>query len=148
MSRPIFEFSLHRWLEIRRSWRGTPEDRFIHNWTPAYLADEWQHSQRIVLATQGEAIAVLSYRPQAPGEIHIMTVLVHFDHVDRGWGGKLFEGLSERVSRGRLLVEVHELNQRARRLYQRWGFEELGRRPGYYPDGGAAVVLQRVGASD
>ena len=32
-----------------------------------------------------------------------------------------------------LLLEVRISNQRAREVYRRYGFEETGRRPAYYP---------------
>ena len=41
----------------------------------------------------------------------------------------------------RLLLEVREDNIAARLFYERHGFTELGRRPGYYRDGTDAVVL-------
>ena len=41
--------------------------------------------------------------------------------------------------RQRLLLEVAVNNQGARKLYQRLGFDEVGRRPGYYKRGGKSV---------
>lgn len=41
----------------------------------------------------------------------------------------------------RLLLEVREDNVAARLFYERHGFAELGRRPRYYRDGTAALVL-------
>jgi ribosomal-protein-alanine N-acetyltransferase len=41
------------------------------------------------------------------------------------------------------LLEVGEDNTPARRLYARAGFREVGRRPGYYAGGKAALVLRR-----
>ncbi len=42
-----------------------------------------------------------------------------------------------------VFLEVDEDNEPARRLYQRAGFREVGRRPGYYrqPNGNAATAL-------
>ncbi len=37
-------------------------------------------------------------------------------------------------------LEVHEANQPARQLYQKLGFLDVGRRPSYYSDGGAAIL--------
>jgi ribosomal protein S18 acetylase RimI-like enzyme len=37
-------------------------------------------------------------------------------------------------------LEVHEANSTARRLYAKMGFKEIGRRPSYYADGGAAIL--------
>jgi ribosomal-protein-alanine N-acetyltransferase len=41
----------------------------------------------------------------------------------------------------RLLLEVREDNAAARAFYEAHGFGEVGRRPAYYRDGAAAVVL-------
>lgn len=37
-------------------------------------------------------------------------------------------------------LEVHEGNSAARKLYEKQGFTAEGRRPGYYRDGGAAIL--------
>jgi len=42
-----------------------------------------------------------------------------------------------------VFLEVDEHNAPAGRLYGRAGFREVGRRKGYYPGGGAALVLRR-----
>jgi ribosomal-protein-alanine N-acetyltransferase len=46
-----------------------------------------------------------------------------------------------------VFLEVDEDNEPARRLYQRAGFREVGRRPGYYQQGrdhaATALVLRR-----
>lgn len=39
-----------------------------------------------------------------------------------------------------LWLEVHEANVPARQLYESFGFEQVGRRPKYYADGGAACL--------
>ena len=44
---------------------------------------------------------------------------------------------------GDLLLEVGESNLAARRFYAAEGFVEIDRRPRYYRDGSAAVVLRR-----
>ncbi len=42
-----------------------------------------------------------------------------------------------------LWLEVHENNQKARGLYKKLGFIEVGQRPKYYQDGGCAVLYSR-----
>ena len=44
----------------------------------------------------------------------------------------------------RLLLEVREDNAGAVVFYEKHGFVELDRRPGYYRDGATAIVMQRV----
>ncbi len=67
----------------------------------------------------------------------------------RGLGAELLaavEGLVVGDGAGRLLLEVREDNAAAAAFYEAHGFEEVGRRPGYYRDGAAAVVLgKKVG---
>lgn len=41
----------------------------------------------------------------------------------------------------RLLLELREDNEGARRLYEGLGFEEIDRRPRYYKDGTTAIVM-------
>lgn len=40
-------------------------------------------------------------------------------------------------------LEVHEANAAATAAYLRCGFREVGRRPGYYADGGAAILMTK-----
>ena len=61
-----------------------------------------------------------------------------------GVAAALLEGVRAAAAAGgaaRLLLEVREDNAPARRLYERDGFTELGRRPRYYRDGTDALVL-------
>lgn len=44
----------------------------------------------------------------------------------------------------RLLLEVSEANGGARAFYGARGFAQIDRRPGYYRDGSAALVLERA----
>ena len=43
-----------------------------------------------------------------------------------------------------MLLEVAESNAAARAFYAKAGFVEIHRRPNYYRDGSAALVLERV----
>lgn len=43
----------------------------------------------------------------------------------------------------RMFLEVSEHNQPARRLYESLGFQQSGRRAGYYADGSDAIVMIR-----
>lgn len=87
-----------------------------------------------------EAEAVLGYYVAMPGveEMHLLNITVAPEAQGRGHARTMLTHLA-RLSREAgaqmLWLEVREGNQRARRLYQRWGFAEVGRRRGYYPDG-------------
>ncbi len=62
----------------------------------------------------------------------------------RGLASELLTAVEEQAATDgavRLLLEVREDNATAAAFYQAQGFEEVGRRRGYYRDGAAAVVL-------
>jgi ribosomal-protein-alanine N-acetyltransferase len=83
------------------------------------------------------------------GEAEILSVAVASARRSRGIAGALLNlhlrrlaGLGTRA----VFLEVDESNTPALRLYRRAGFREVGRRPGYYPQDGAAaaaLVLRR-----
>lgn len=65
----------------------------------------------------------------------------------RGLGRRLIvDWLEQSQVRGavRLLLEVRATNHAALGLYQSFEFAEVGRRRGYYRDGQAAVLMERI----
>ena len=85
------------------------------------------------------------------GEAEILTVGVRPELRGAGVGRRLLEAALESARADgaeHLFLEVAEDNLAARRLYAGRGFEEVARRPAYYPrpDAGAvdALVLRRA----
>jgi ribosomal-protein-alanine N-acetyltransferase len=84
---------------------------------------------------QGEIVGygVLSI---AADEAHVLNLCTAPDHEGRGLGQRMLKALL-RVARGsgaqRVFLEVRPSNPRAMALYDRNGFNEIGRRPRYYP---------------
>ena len=72
----------------------------------------------------------------AAGEAHILNVCVAPEHQGRGLGRKLVRSIMH-VARGRgaerAFLEVRPSNVGAIALYHDEGFNEIGRRPRYYP---------------
>jgi len=80
----------------------------------------------------------LGYMVAMPGadEMHLLNITVRPEAQGQGHGRALLGELMRRsieVGAHTLWLEVRESNQRARRLYSRWGFVEVGRRKAYYP---------------
>lgn len=101
-------------------------------------------------ATVGRALHGFILSRLAAGEAEILSVAVAAARRGRGLARALLNlhlrrlaGLGVRA----VFLEVDENNAPARRLYQRAGFREVGRRPGYYQQGGdppaTALVLRR-----
>lgn len=93
-------------------------------------------------------------------EVTLMNIAVDPALQGRGYGAVLLNDLIGRCAdlqgelRARLFLEVRESNESALRLYYRYGFSEVGRRPGYYPaakENGSretAIVMARLPLED
>ena len=112
---------------------------FIDSLAAGYIAD-LLHSR---------AVGIVGYFVAMPGvgELHLLNITVSPDWQGRGHGSALLDVVqAHAVERGlaTLWLEVRESNQRARALYRRRGFAEVGLRRAYYPAAGRhedAVVM-------
>lgn len=87
---------------------------------------------------------------QASDEGEVLMIAVDPGGRRRGLGRLLMDAVLRELHSRRaaaLYLEVDEMNEAALALYRRLGFFEVGRRGGYYPDGGAgprnALVMRR-----
>jgi len=120
-------------------------------WTRGMFAAEFAQpaSRRLYLVAEegkelvGYAGMMFTGGPQAD----VVTLAVNPAHWGRGTGTALLIALvAEAGRRGctEVLLEVREDNPRARQLYLRHGFTEVGIRRGYYqPSGVDAVVMRK-----
>ena len=121
-------------------------------WTPEMFATEFAQpaSRRLYLVAE-EGDALIGYAgmmftggPQAD----VVTLAVDPARWSQGTGTALLLALVDEAGRRGctdVLLEVREDNPRARRLYLRHGFTEVGIRRGYYqPSGVHAVVMRKA----
>jgi len=125
-----------------------PEDA----WTPEMFAAEFAQpaSRRLYLVAEegktliGYAGMMFTGGPQAD----VVTLAVEPARWSRGTGTALLTALVDEAARRgytEVLLEVREDNPRARGLYLRHGFAEIGIRREYYqPSGMDAVVMRKV----
>jgi len=120
-------------------------------WTVFQLAEEIEHPDRryVVAEKPGRAGELLGYAGVmlAGDTADLHTIGSLQEH--RGIGQALL-GWCEQAARAggaeRILLEVREDNDRARAFYRRAGYQEIGRRRGYYRIRGRsidALVMQR-----
>jgi ribosomal-protein-alanine N-acetyltransferase len=124
-----------------------PEDA----WTPEMFASEFAQpdSRRLYLVAEA-ANTLVGYAGMmftGGSQADVVTLAVNPARWGRGTGTALLTALvDEAVKRGyeEVLLEVREDNPRARQLYLRHGFTEVGIRRGYYqPSGVDAVVMRK-----
>jgi ribosomal-protein-alanine N-acetyltransferase len=125
-----------------------PEDA----WTPEMFAAETAQpkSRRLYLVAE-DGGAVIGYAGMmfvGGAQADVVTLAVHPARWGHGTGAALLTALvDEADKRGyeEVLLEVRKDNPRARQLYLRHGFAEIGIRRGYYqPSGVDAVVMRKV----
>jgi ribosomal-protein-alanine N-acetyltransferase len=127
---------------------GVEVRAYAYPWSRGNFVDSLAAGYRAWLARDDEG-AVLGYFIAMPGvgELHLLNLSVAPEHQGRGLGRALLEAVvaeARALPAARLLLEVREGNERARRLYAARGFAEVGRRRGYYPARGGredAVVM-------
>lgn len=125
---------------------------YAHPWSRKHFLDSLQAGYPAVLLL-GEALpgepaqtaradgrVLLGYLVAMPGvdEVHLLNITVAPAHQRQGWARFMLDALVL-WSRGQqaqwLWLEVRQSNEAARRLYERYGFSQVGLRKGYYPDG-------------
>ena len=84
-------------------------------------------------------------------EAHIATIAVHPEFRGQGIASRLMVSVMREAIQleARLAtLEVREQNTAAQRLYQRFGFDIVGRRPRYYKDNLEDALIMTVGDLD
>lgn len=111
-------------------------------WNRDLLKQELEIGQGLALRADdfGLAAFVLFRHYDAHREITVLAT--HPDRQRKGDMSFLLSYMLERKSPSeRIWLEVHALNTAALGLYTNLGFQEVGRRPKYYRDGGDAVLF-------
>jgi ribosomal-protein-alanine acetyltransferase len=116
-----------------------------------YAAELAQPPSRRLYLVAEEGGTVIGYGGMmftGGSQADVVTLGVDAAHWGQGTGTALLSALvAEAARRGctEVLLEVREDNPRARRLYLRQGFTEIGIRRGYYqPSGVDAIVMRKV----
>jgi ribosomal-protein-alanine N-acetyltransferase len=120
---------------------------FRHGWSEgeveSLLTDRGVYAHRAML---GRRLVGFILSRVAAGEAEILSIAVADSNKGRGLAGRLLRQHLNRLNSvgvGAVFLEVDENNIPARRLYDRAGFREVGRRQGYYRDrhGHASTAL-------
>ncbi|HEX2558596.1 N-acetyltransferase [Phenylobacterium sp.] len=119
-------------------------------WPAGLIADLIATPGAGALVIEDEAPQAMILFRAAGGESEVLTLAVDPRRRREGLGGLLVEAasaLAREAGAEALFLEVAHDNAAAIGLYQRAGFAEVGRRPGYYDRGGGAradaLVMRR-----
>jgi len=110
---------------------------YPHPWTRANFADSLsQGYQAWVLRAQDRELLGYFLIMAIVDEAHLLNVAVSGSWQGKGLGRFLLNqsvALARGMGMESMLLEVRPSNVRALQIYQRYGFNEIGRRKGYYP---------------
>jgi ribosomal-protein-alanine N-acetyltransferase len=127
--RPMREDDLDAVMEVER--RGYP-----FPWSPGIFRDCLRAGYPAWVLCVDDAIAGHGVLSIAAGEGHVLNVCVDPSLQGRGLGRRLLRTMvaHARARRAeRIFLEVRPSNPAAIALYRDEGFDEIGRRPRYYP---------------
>lgn len=148
MERDLIAGTLPEKLVLRA---GTPADlaRVRQIQAAALPSSRWDAEQYLrheflVACYDGAIAGFIVARKTAPDEREILNIAVLGEYRGLGIGEALLRELVFSGETGDVFLEVRESNHGARRLYERVGFEEVGRRPGYYEDPPETAVIMRI----
>ncbi|MFD1830369.1 MULTISPECIES: ribosomal protein S18-alanine N-acetyltransferase [Streptomyces] len=147
-----------RWWDIEAVLE-LERELFPHDaWSPALFWSELAHARgpratrRYVVAEAGGRVAGYAGLAAAGDTGDVQTIAAARDRWGTGLGSRLLTELLRAATEfecREVLLEVRVDNVRAQRLYERFGFEPVGLRRGYYqPDNVDALVMRRPADPD
>lgn len=114
---------------------------------PAYAFEQELRGNRLaryLVARAGDELVGFAGMWMMVDDAHVTTISVHPRWRRRGVARQLMLDLTElaiAIGARRLTLEVRPSNAAAHGLYREFGFEVVGRRPGYYSDDGEDALV-------
>lgn len=109
---------------------------YTHPWREGIFQDCLTRGHECWLMIHGGRIVGHGIVSVAAGESHLLNVCVHPECQGNGFGRAMVEHLLRRAKErqaGSMFLEVRSSNLLACQLYEKLGFNEIGRREDYYP---------------
>lgn len=111
-------------------------------WNRDLLKQELEIGQGVGLQVENYGLAAFILFRLYENHREITVLATHPDRQRKGDMHFLLSTMLEKKSPSeRIWLEVHDRNEAALNLYTRLGFQQVGRRPKYYRDGGDALLL-------
>jgi ribosomal-protein-alanine N-acetyltransferase len=142
---PEFMFRMMRYEDIPEVC-AIEVEAFTSPWSEQAFMNELtqnQFAQYIVMEYEGRLIGYGGMWIIID-EAHVTNIAITGDFRGKKLGSRLMAEMALRAYRlgaGRMTLEVRVSNTVAQRLYEKFGFEAVGVRPGYYSDNGEDAII-------
>ncbi len=114
-------------------------------WTVNILKEEIQSEKsQYIVAKQNQGIVGFAGIRIIIDEVEIMNIVVRKDKRQEGIGSRLLQEILKTAKEQNaqvVILEVNEKNQPAIKLYQKFGFEQIGLRKKYYHNTDNAIIM-------
>ncbi len=128
-----FEPMTALWLDAVMAIEATA---YPHPWTRGNFSDSLRAGYQAQVLVAGDTPLGYFVAMKGVDEVHLLNITVAPEHQSQGWGRLMLDALAT-WSRGQgaqwLWLEVRVSNERAQRLYERYGYRRMGQRKAYYP---------------
>ncbi len=126
-----------------------PDDAWSRGmfWSELAHARGPQATRRYVVAMDGDRLVGYAGLATSGDLADVQTIAVARDHWGTGLGARLLTDLLRAASAfecAEVMLEVRVDNTRAQKLYERFGFEPIGFRRGYYQPGNVDALVMRL----
>ncbi|WP_328876622.1 ribosomal protein S18-alanine N-acetyltransferase [Streptomyces sp. NBC_00287] len=126
-----------------------PEDAWSRGmfWSELAHARGAEATRRYVVAVEGERIVGYAGLAASGDLADIQTIAAARDYWGTGLGGRLLAELLRAATAfecAEVMLECRIDNVRAQKLYERYGFEAIGFRRGYYQPGNVDALVMRL----
>ncbi|CCK28050.1 ribosomal-protein-alanine acetyltransferase [Streptomyces davaonensis JCM 4913] len=126
-----------------------PEDAWSRGmfWSELAHARGAEATRRYLVAVEGERIVGYAGLAASGDLADIQTIAVARDQWGTGLGGRLLTELLRAATAfecAEVMLECRVDNIRAQKLYERYGFEAIGFRRGYYQPGNVDALVMRL----
>lgn len=111
---------------------------YAHPWVLANFTDALASGYQAQLLLAGDTLLGYFVAMKGVDEVHLLNITVAPDYQRQGWAHVMLDALAL-WARGQgaewLWLEVRLGNLRAMHVYERQGFQRVGQRKNYYPNG-------------
>ncbi|MER5751595.1 ribosomal protein S18-alanine N-acetyltransferase [Streptomyces sp. NPDC002088] len=126
-----------------------PEDAWSRGmfWSELAHARGPEATRRYVVAEAGDRIVGYAGLAASGDLADVQTIAVARDHQGTGLGGRLLTDLLRAATAfecAEVMLECRVDNVSAQKLYERFGFEPIGFRRGYYQPGNVDALVMRL----
>ena len=113
----------------------------IQGWTHQLLVDNCQRYENMVLYKNSQIAALIHFYKPSHEILEILFLGTSPFCQSQGMMSQLLSDFLAAQKDKTIWLECREDNVRARHLYAKKGFQEVGRRRAYYKDGSAAILF-------